>query len=260
MNENTVQRDGVIEVDLLEVGYMLWRRWWLILLSAIIGGAAMWAVTTRLITPMYESSATLYILNKTTSITSMADIQIGSELSSDFEVIATSKPVLDGAIEEIEDEEGMKFTRSDILRNLEVSTIDDTRLLVITVRHENPQIACIIANAVAEVTASRMAEITKSEPPTMAEWAEASKNPASPSLVKNVILGVVLAVLLMCVILIVSFMSDDNIKTEEDVARYLDAPTLANISYIDEKERKKKSKEDKKKKNKGAASVNGDAV
>lgn len=246
MNENTVQRNDVIEVDLLELWYVLWRRWWLLLLSAIVGGAAMWAVTTRLITPMYESKATLYILNKTTSITSMADIQVGSELSSDFEVIATSKPVLDGAIEEIEDEEGLKFTRSDILRNLEVSTIDDTRLLVITVRHENPEIACIIANAVAEVTASRMAEITKSEPPTMAEWAEPSKKPASPSLIKNVVLGVVLAILFMSVVLIVSYISDDNIKTEEDVSKYLDAPTLANISFIGEKERQKDKQKKKK--------------
>ena len=222
----------------------------------------MWAVTTHLITPMYESKATLYILNKTTSITSMADIQVGSELSSDFEVIATSKPVLDGAIEQIEDEEGLHFTRSDILNNLEVSTIDDTRLLVITVQHEEPEIACIIANAVAEVTATRMAEITKSEPPTMAEWAEASKKPASPSLVKNVVLGVVLAVLLMCVILGITFVSDDNIKTEDDVAKYLDAPTLANISFIDEKERKKTAKEKRKEKKQKQeiTSKNEDAV
>lgn len=246
MNDNVVQRDGVIEVDLLEIGYMLLKRWWMILLSAIIGGAAMWVVTTRLITPMYESSATLYILNKTTSITSMADIQIGSELSSDFEVIATSKPVLDGAIEQIEDEEGLHFTRRDLLENLEVSTIDDTRLLVIAVRHEDPEIACIIANAVADVTASRMAQITKSEPPTMAEWAEPAKIPASPSLVKNVVLGVALAILLICVILIIAFISDDNIKTEEDVAKYLDAPILGNISYIDKKERKKRAKEKQK--------------
>ena len=245
MNENIVQRDGVVEVDLLEVGYMLLRRWWLILLSMVIGGVIMWGVTTRIITPMYESKATLYILNKTTSITSMADIQIGSELSSDFEVIATSKPVLDGAIEQIEDEEGLSFTRSEILENLKVSTIDDTRLLVITVRDEDPEVASILANAVAEVTASRMAEITKSEPPTMAEWAEPAKLPASPNLIRNVVMGVMLALFLMCAFLIISYVSDDHIRTEEDVARYLNAPILGNISYVDEKERKKRAKEKK---------------
>lgn len=250
MNENTVQRNEGVNINLFELWYMLWRKWWLILLSAVIGGAAMWAVTTRLITPMYESKATLYILNKTTSITSMADIQVGSELSSDFKVIATSKPVLDGAIEEIEDEEGLHFTRSEILENLTVATISDTRLLVITVQHEDPEIACIIANAVAEVTASRMAEITKSEPPTMAEWAEAAKKPVSPNLIKNVMLGSVAVAILMCLLLLAIYIADDNIKTEEDVARYLDAPTLANISYIGEKERKKTAKEKRKEKKK----------
>lgn len=248
MNQNTTQKNGVVEINIFELGYMLLHRWWMIFASAIIGGAVMWAVTSYLITPMYKSSATLYILNKTTSITSIADIQVGDKLSSDFKVIATSKPVLDGAIEQLEEEHNMTFTRADLLGGITVHSIEDTRLLVITMEHEDPEVACVIANAVAEVTASRMAEITKSEPPTMAEWAEVSTKPASPSLLKNVLVGALGATLLMCAFLTILFISDDNIKTEEDVERYLDAPTLANISYIDEKERQKKSNQVKAKK------------
>lgn len=240
MSKNTTQNNGVVEINVFELGYMLLQKWWMILISALIGGVVMWAVTSFLITPMYESSATLYILNKTTSLTSIADIQIGNALSSDFQVIATSKPVLDGAIEQIKDENGMKFTRTQILSGLSVSTIEDTRLLVIKVKHEDPVVACVIANAVAETTATRMAEVTKSEPPTMAEWAEVSKRPVSPSMIKNVAVGVLGAALLMMAFLAIIFISDDNIKTEEDVERYLEAPTLANISYIDDRERQKK--------------------
>ena len=240
MSKNTTQNNGVVEINVFELGYMLLQKWWMILISALVGGVVMWAVTSFLITPMYESSATLYILNKTTSLTSIADIQIGNALSSDFQVIATSKPVLDGAIEQIKDENGMKFTRTQILSGLSVSTIEDTRLLVIKVKHEDPVVACVIANAVAETTATRMAEVTKSEPPTMAEWAEVSKRPVSPSMIKNVAVGVLGAALLMMAFLAIVFISDDNIKTEEDVERYLEAPTLANISYIDDRERQKK--------------------
>ena len=62
MNKNTTQNNGVVEVNIFELGYMLLQRWWMILASAVIGGVVMWAVTNYLITPMYQSSATLYIL------------------------------------------------------------------------------------------------------------------------------------------------------------------------------------------------------
>lgn len=238
MNENTIQNDEV-EIDLLELVHALLRKWWMILIGGIVGGVAMFLVTSFLITPMYESSAMLYILNKTTSVTSMADIQIGSALSSDFQVIATSKPVIDSAIQKIEQEQGRKFTRKEITDSLTVSNIDDTRLLKISVEHADPEVACMIANAVADATASQMAEIMKSDPPTLAEKAEVSKLPVSPSLMKNTVLGILIGVLVVCGVLIVLFLMNDHIKTEEDVEKYLGVPTIVTLPYTSAKDRKK---------------------
>ena len=245
MNENKMQNNGEIEINLFDLSYALLKKWWAILICALVCALAMGVYTEYFVTPVYKSDATLYILNTTTSITSMADIQIGSALSSDFEVIATSKPVLDGAVEQIKEKEGIQLTREYISSKLSVSTIDDTRLLVISVEDKDPKVACVIANTVAEVTASRMAEIMKSDPPTMAEWAEEARNPISPSLTKNVALGFAVGAMLVCAILVILFLVDDHIKTEEDVTKYLGAPVLANISYIDEKDRDKKGKEKK---------------
>ena len=255
MNENKIQNNGEMEINLLELGYALLKKWWLILIFALLGALIAGVYTEYFVTPMYKSEATLYILNKTTSIISMADIQIGSALSSDFEVIATSKPVLDGAVEQIKGEEGISLTREYVLSGLSVSTINDTRLLVISVENEDPKIACVIANAVAEVTASRMAEIMKSDPPTMAEWAEEARTPVSPSLKRNVALGFAVGVVIICVLLVVLFLVDDKIKTEEDVVKYLGTPILANITYIGDKEREKTSKENTKEKKQEVANA-----
>lgn len=238
MNENMIHNDE-IEIDLLALMHALLRKWWLILITGVLGAGIMLAVTMFLITPMYESSAMLYILNKTTSVTSMADIQIGSALSSDFKVIATSKPVIDGVIEKIKEEDGMSLTRKEIEDALHVSNIEDTRLLLITVEHENPETACLIANAVADVTASQMAQIMNTDPPTMAERAEVAKNPVSPNLLVNVALGFIGGVLLICLLLLLAFLMDDNIKTEEEIEKYLGAPTLVMLPYVSERERKR---------------------
>lgn len=247
MNEDNFQDD--MEISFLEMFYVLLKKWWLILIGMIVGAVVMMIITVYMITPMYRSQAFLYILSKTTSVTSIADIQIGSAVSADFEIIATSKPVIDGAIEKIKKETNKTFTRQDIKSRLEVNNIEDTRILQISVTDADPENACIIANAIAQSTASQMAEIMKSDPPTMVERAEIEKAPVSPSLIKNMFLGAFAMGFLICVILVIISLANDNIKTEEQVRNYLDAPTLATIPYISEKNREREMSK-KKRRNK----------
>ena len=94
-----------------------------------------------------------------------------------------------------------------------------------------------------------MAEIMKSDPPTMVEKAEIEKAPVSPSLIKNMFLGAFAMGFLICVILVIISLANDNIKTEEQVRNYLDAPTLATIPYISEKNREREMSK-KKRRNK----------
>ena len=236
---NNKEFDDEIEIDLLALFRVLLRKWWLIAICAVIGASAAIAVTILLITPQYQSKAMLYVLNKTTSVTSLADIQIGSELTKDFEVIAKSKPVIDGAIENIKKEEGKSFTREEIYGMLTVGNESGTRILVITATSENPQDACIVANAVAEATAAEMGVIMKSDPPTNVERAEVSQKPISPNLIKNTAIGFLLGALLVCAVLVIRFLMNDNIKTEEDIEKYLGLTTLVAIPYIRKKDRKK---------------------
>lgn len=238
MNKEFIQDDD-IDINFLEMLHVLLKKWWIILIGGLAGAIAMMIITAYCITPMYQSQSMLYILSKSTSITSFADIQIGSAVSEDLVVIATSKPVIDGAIEKIKEEEGKEFTRADIKDMLEVSNVEDTRILKIIVTSENPEDACMVANAIAEVTASQMAEIMKSDAPTTVEKAEVEEIPISPSLVNNTILGGLVVAFLVCVVLIVRYMLNDNIKNEEQVTAYLGVPTLVTIPYISGKDREK---------------------
>lgn len=240
MNKNIIQDDD-IDINFLEMLHVLLKKWWLILIGGLVGAIVMMLITAYLITPLYQSQAILYILSKSTSVTSFADIQIGSAVSEDLEIIATSKPVIDGAIKKIKEEENKTFTRTDIKNMLEVSNVEDTRILKIIVTSENPEDACLVANAIAETTSSQMAEIMKSDPPTTVERAEVEKKPISPSLVKNTILGAVIAGFLVCVILIIEYMLNDNIKNEEQVMKHLGVPTLVTIPYISEKDRERET-------------------
>ena len=238
MNEKQFMETDEIVIDLLDLVRELLKKWFWIAGAAILGFVAAVLITKFAITPMYQSKAMLYVLTNTTSVTSVADLQIGTAITGDFEVIATSKPVIDKAIEIIKEEEGIKFTRSDIQEMLTVSSLEDTRILVIETTSAKAKHACLVANAITEATAERMAEITKKDPPTTVELAEKAKVPISPSMPKNAILGFLIGAVLACGVFVIQYLLNDNIKTEEDVVKYLGESTLVSIPFVKGKDDK----------------------
>lgn len=83
------------------VTILLVRKIWLIVLCMAIGVARVGAVTITMITPQYSASSMIYILTKTTSVTSLADLQMGTQLTVDFQTLATSRPVVESVIEQL---------------------------------------------------------------------------------------------------------------------------------------------------------------
>lgn len=68
-------------------------------------------------------------LNKTTSVTSLADIQMGTQLTADFEILATSRPVLEEVIEKL----NLDYTYEELKSMIQTDNQTDTRILRFTV-------------------------------------------------------------------------------------------------------------------------------
>lgn len=254
MENNSVREEKEMEIDLVSLFFYLINKWKILLLGGIIGGILAGAIVFFQ-TPMYESNSTLYVLSKTTSITSMADLQLGTELTSDFTVIATSKPVIDGAIDELKTKKKIKLTREEIQRMLTVANKTDTRMLSITVTSDDAELSCAVADAVTDAAVSQMASITQTDPPTIVERPEVADKPVDNGLVKKAALGVLLGVVLLGIILTVRYMMNDKIQTEEDIQTYLDATVLGIIPvdrelayYSKQEEKTEKSRHSHKKK------------
>lgn len=240
MNNNSIdmQED---EIDLLELLHCFLRKWWLLLIGGVVGGLAFFLVTFFAITPLYESSATIYILSKTTSISAALDMTTGEKLAEDFTIIATSHPVLDGAAKQIKKDTGKEITREQMEQMVTVSD-DATRLLVITATSDDPETSAMVANAVAAQTSEKMAEITKTDAPTTVESAEVADEPASPNVLKDTAIGIVVGIAVVGLILLVNFIMNDRIISEEDIEKYLGIPTLAALPDRDPHETKKRGR------------------
>ena len=220
-----------IELDLQELVVAILKKWWLLFIGAMIGGLIVMGVTTFLLVPRYQSSAVLYVLGQTTSVTTFADIQIGGALAEDFLFIAQSRPTLDRTIEIIQQEEGLLYTRAQIQRMLNVS-FAGTRMIEISATSEYAREASFVANAVADAAMRRIEEVTLSDPPTMVERAEPALEPVSSRI--NVPIGAAAGMLFMAMMVVIQFLLTANIKVEEDVKKYLGLNTLVVIPEGDQ--------------------------
>ena len=238
--ENSQINDIDIEFDVLELFMVLLRRWKMLLLGVVAGGLIA-AGLVSIQAPVYKSQAKLFILSETTSITSLSDIQIGSELSADFTEIAMTKPVIDTAIASVEEEYGYELTRADVKEMVSVSVKNDTRILIFTATSEDPELACAIANAMSDATAQQIAETMKSDPPTTVEEAEVETTPIDNGMSKYVAVGAVIGLVIMALIFLVPYLMNDSIITKEDVEKYLEEGVLVVIPLDKGLETEKKS-------------------
>ena len=181
--------------------------------------------TKLFLTPKYSASSMIYILTKTTSVTSLADIQMGSQLTADFEILATSRPVIEEVIEKLK----LKYSYDELVEMIQTDNQSDTRILRFTVIDENAKEAKAIANELAEVTAERVAYVMSSDKPKIVEEAVVPKKASSPNTMKNTIIGALAVAFLAIGIIVIKYLVNDTVQNEDDIKKYLGLHMLAAI-------------------------------
>lgn len=233
MEKQIHQNEDVI--DLLDLGRALLRKWWAIALCLVIGAVAAFGGTKLLITPQYTATSMIYILSESTSITSMADIQIGDSLAQDFMIIGKSRPVVEKVIKQLDLNASYEAVASTIV----FENPADSHILKISVTNPDPKLAADISNAMAEVTRAQIADVMGTDEPNTLEEAIVPVSPTSPNTMKNTMMGALLGAVLAAGLIIVLYLMDDTIKDEDDVKKYLQMNTLAALPM--EKRRRGKS-------------------
>jgi capsular polysaccharide biosynthesis protein len=225
MGTANYEEDDEIEIDLLELLFELKKKLLWIVLAGVIGAAAFGFYSKLILTPKYASTAMMYILSKETTLTSLADLQIGSQLTKDYKVMVTSRPVLEKVIVDLDLDCDYEELREDLV----IDNPKDTRILSISTENSDPQLAADIVNTVADRSSEYIGEIMEMVPPKMVEEGIAATVPVSPKILKNAVIGGIIGILLVCGIVALRVIMNDTIRTEEDITKYLNISTLAEV-------------------------------
>lgn len=213
------------EIDLLALFKELTRHIIAIMLCIIVFGGGAFAFSKFLMIPQYSSQSMMYIISKETTLASLADLQIGSQLTNDYQIIVKSRPVLQTVIDQL----NLDLTYEEFYSRIELDNPSNTRILTISTMDPDPVLAKDIVDSVARVATDYIAETMEMAPPKMIEEGTVATVKSSPSVFKNTLIGALAGAVLMCGIITVRFLLNDSVTTAEDVENYLGIPVLASI-------------------------------
>ena len=228
-----VQRPGAEdEIDLVELFYLLWGHAWQIILCLVLGAGLALGYTKLLVTPLYQATSSIYIVSASNnSVVNLTDLQIGAQLTADYQELILSRPLLEDVIENLEltNGEGEPMSTAALSRMITITNTDDTRILKVTVTSPGPQESADIANELIDQACIYLPQIMETEEPNLVEEAIPPTQKSSPSTAKNVVLGGLLGACLACGVLVVRYLMNDTFVTPDDVAKYLGVQPLAVI-------------------------------
>jgi capsular polysaccharide biosynthesis protein len=189
----------------------------------------------------------MYVLAKQENATpTNGDLQASTMLTKDYAELIKSRDVTETVISEL----GLNMTSEQLLDKMEISTPADTRVLAIKITDPDPYKAREIADAVRNVAAEHIQKVMNIEAVNVVEQANIPKNPQGPNVTKNGIVGALLGAIVAIAVVLVIYMTNDTIKTSDDVEKYLNLSTLGVIPLAEDEPKSKKRKIKKNKKNK----------
>lgn len=241
------ENDDEMVIDLREIFFAIKKKFFLILTIGLLGGLLSTAYTVLLMQPSYQSTSSMLVLSKETTLTSIADLQLGAQLTKDYTVLIESTPVLDEVISNLK----LDTTPELLRKTITITNPQDTRILEITAEHQDPVMARDIVDEVTRVASAFVGDKMEVIPPKIIEHGKIPTEKSSPSVKKNLLLGFLVGILLSGGIVVLLTVMDDTIKSEEDIEKYLGISTLASVPDRRDFIVNKKTKNKNRKKAKG---------
>ncbi|HFI0787646.1 TPA: YveK family protein [Streptococcus suis] len=211
------QETNTIEIDVLALLRTIWRKKFLILLTALLTTGLAYAYSAFLVTPQYDATTRLYVVNQNTEAgagLTNQDLQAGSFLVKDYKEIILSQDVLKNVTTTL-------GITDDIKEKITVNIPVDTRILSITVRDSDPNQAATIANVLREEAANKIIDVTKVSDVTTLEEAVPALEPSTPQTKRNMALGFIAGFFLATALVLILEVLDDRVKRPQDIEETL---------------------------------------
>lgn len=205
----------------------------IVIFFTIIGVFCCWYYTENIQVARYKSQTSL-VLTSTGEIT-QSDISVNKNLVSTYREIIKSRRILNPVIQNLE----LDLTIDELSKQINISSTNDTEIIVITVTDTDNIKACNIANEIATVFQNDIANIIPIDNISLVDEAIVNNEPYNINILKQYIIGIGAGFLIGSMIVTVMFYFDDSIKKVEDIEEKVGLSVLSTVpKYKNKKKRK----------------------
>lgn len=248
-NQQTIDED---EIDIGALLYEIKRYIWIILLCGVLGGGIAFAYSKFMITPIFTAENSMLVLTKETTLTSLADLQLGSQLTNDYMELIVSRPVLDELMSNLDLYDEFE-TIEELAGTITITNPSNTRILELQVENPDPEKALAIVRELSDISSEYIGDMMEVIPPKIIDEGVVPTRKTSPSNTKNALIGIFAGLFISGGIVVLRSILDDTIKSEEDIEKYLNLSTLSIVPDRKDHIDRKNKKTEKSTKRKGGA-------
>lgn len=225
------------ELDLKDLFNMFWVRKLQIILIVAILIVVGFIYSYILLVPQYQSTTSILLAKSNTSqgdstsstITS-TDLTLNQKLISTYSALLKSESVLTEVINNL----GIDKTVNQLENSITVSAKEDTEIIEIRVADQDAQLAQRIANEVAQVFITKIAqEYYNMDNVYIVDEAKVETVPYNINHAKDLVIFAAVGLVIAVVYVLIANMLDTTVKSKEDIEHKLGLTVLSSIPLCD---------------------------
>ena len=216
-NNNFVdESNDEMEIDLMEIWRVFKKHIASVFVSMIVLGVAAFGVSSILLTPKYESNATIFLTPKIVeNVVDYNSMSSNQKLVNNVVNLMTQDNLMNDVADKLDFESGKQVKDS-----LTVSNIPDTELITVSAVTKDPQLSKKVVSTTLSTFIQSMEKNLNVSNIEIVDSPILNDKPVSPNIMKNTVLGVLLGFVLACARIVIIVLTDKTIKTKTEAERF----------------------------------------
>ncbi|MEA5026317.1 putative capsular polysaccharide biosynthesis protein YwqC [bioreactor metagenome] len=230
-----MENEEAVFIDLQHVLDIL-KKYWLIFTLIIIACGCFFGIFTKyFVDKTYTAVGKIIVVkqadsNLTLDSLTYSDIQLSQKLVDTYSEIMKSEVISDAVIKNL----NLQISNATYNQMVTVSSVNDTEVIVISVESLDPELSAKMANMIIEVFIDKIYDIMNINNVSVLNNAKIPTSASGPSIMLNIIIGIMIGLVLCTVYIFYSLLTDNKVKTEEELKTIFDYPIIGKIPLLAE--------------------------
>lgn len=213
------------ELNISDLLKYFWSFIWIVAITTVLGFLASWIYTSYIQVPLYQSQTSLVLTTTDESMITQNDVNLNKNLIPTYREIIKRRRVLSEVIDNL----GLDISVSNLASRIDVTSANDTELIVISVLDEDSTLARDIANEIAVVFKEEITSIYNIKNVSIVDDAIEATAPSNVNAKKQYLIGIIGGFLIGSIIIFILFYFDDTIHSAEDIEKKIGMSVLATV-------------------------------